>query len=186
MTRPGFGSPHPDLAALLLGREPVGVERTTWSVGELELAVYPGEARLPEVLVSSVRCIVTVGEQVLVCHSELGETFVWPGGRREPGETWEQTAVREVQEETGWEVDPGSLRTLGFLHFRHLTPAPEGHPFPHPDFLQVVLTGTASGAPVDWVDVEGFVLRSELMDLEDLARIPLGACERWFLEQAWR
>ena len=45
-----------------------------------------------------------------------GLTHAWPGGRRQPGESFAETAAREVEEETGWLVRPGSFRLLGWLH----------------------------------------------------------------------
>jgi ADP-ribose pyrophosphatase YjhB (NUDIX family) len=48
------------------------------------------------------------------------EIHILPGGRRAHGETFEQTAVREVREETGWNV--GDLHLLGVKHFHHLSP----------------------------------------------------------------
>ncbi len=85
-----------------------------------------------------------------------------------------QTACREVHEETGWLVDPKSLRPLGWLHFEHLREQPVDHPWPHPDFLQVVYTGRASdrdrGADVEWTDTEGYELSSQRMTLEDAAK----------------
>jgi 8-oxo-dGTP pyrophosphatase MutT (NUDIX family) len=71
-------------------------------------------------------------------------TSIIPGGRVEPGETVEETAVRELLEETGLEVRP--LRVLGVLeqpswrvpnvrdenHFLHATPAgPTEHAWEH-------------------------------------------------------
>ena len=63
-----------------------------------------------------------------------GGDHVVPGGRREPGETLMQTLAREIAEETGWRFS--SARAFAALHFRHLTPAPDGHPYPYPDFFQ--------------------------------------------------
>lgn len=43
------------------------------------------------------------GRVLLMCRS--GEaTWGLPGGGVEPGETWEQAALRECREETGWEI----------------------------------------------------------------------------------
>lgn len=80
--------------------------------------------------------------------------FLWPetpsgnfshliiGGRSEPGETPEQTLVREVGEESGWRVRP--LELLGFRHFRHLGPlTPEMADRPYPDFVQPVYVAVA-------------------------------------------
>ncbi|MBW3550626.1 MAG: NUDIX domain-containing protein, partial [Proteobacteria bacterium] len=88
------------------------------------------------------------GERLL-----LGRQSGWPARRYsviagfvEPGESLEQAVAREVMEETGWHVEPASLKMLGFIHVRHVTPVPEDHPFPHPNFLQVVMRGGDRGA----------------------------------------
>jgi 8-oxo-dGTP diphosphatase len=40
---------------------------------------------------------------LLMCRRDEG-TWGLPGGGVEPGETWEQAALRECREETGWDV----------------------------------------------------------------------------------
>jgi 8-oxo-dGTP pyrophosphatase MutT (NUDIX family) len=147
----------------------------------LAVAAYNTADEPPAELVSSVRCIVRVGDEVLVYEDSHPSVDVLPGGRCEPGETWPETARREVLEETGWRVDPTSLSQLGFIHFRHLTPVPEDHPFPNPDFLQVVLFGEGHNAPQDWVDVEGYVVRSWLVPLTEALELPISAHGRAFL-----
>jgi ADP-ribose pyrophosphatase YjhB (NUDIX family) len=114
-------------------------------------------------LVTSVRCLVRVGRDVrelLVCTNADGISHPWPGGRRAVGETLEQTAHREVVEETGWLIEPSSLRQLGWLHHEDLTPRPGGSPYPHPDFLQVVLAGRAHARErcieTPWSDTDGY------------------------------
>jgi ADP-ribose pyrophosphatase YjhB (NUDIX family) len=181
MRRPGYGSPHPSLAPWLAGKRPLSVEGARWPGVELDLATYAGEALPPVELIVSVRCVVTVGDQVLLCHGDQGDCYIWPGGRVEPGETWQQTAAREVHEETGWDLDLASLRVVGFLHFHHRSPMPADHPYPHPDFLQLLTHATATGDPVDWADPEGQVLRSHLVAAEALAGQSLTAGERELL-----
>ena len=41
------------------------------------------------------------GPEVLIVHRPQYDDWSWPKGKREPGETDEQCAVREVEEETG-------------------------------------------------------------------------------------
>ena len=173
---------HPGLVRVLAHREAVASETVHWPGDmRLEMTTFLGEADLPVELVVSVRCVVTVKGRVLVCEDATPNTDILPGGRCEPGESWQQTAQREVLEETGWHVEPGSLQMLGFIQFRHVTPLPAEHRFPHPDFLQVVMHGEATGAPVGWVDVEGWVQRSWLASFEQARSLPLSAAGTAFL-----
>ena len=172
----------PQLRELLAARTPAARETAEWPGDmRLEMAAYLGDAELPDELVVSVRCLVTVASRVLVCEDAAPSVHVLPGGRREPGESWPETARREVVEETGWHVDPTLLQTVGFIHVRHVTPVPDDHPFPHPDFLQVVLRGEGTGTPAGWVDREGWVQRSWLASLEEARALPLPGVGRAFL-----
>lgn len=176
---------HEALRRSIGGLTPVATETAFWRGGmQLDVATYIGEADLPDELVVSVRCVVTVGDRVLVFEDASDSTDVLPGGRREAGESWQHTAQREVMEETGWHVDEASLTMLGFIHLQHVTPVPVGHRFPHPDFLQVVMHGEAdaAGAPDDWVDVdEGYVRRSWLAALAEAQSLALSAAGHAFL-----
>jgi 8-oxo-dGTP pyrophosphatase MutT (NUDIX family) len=80
-----------------------------------------------------------------------------PVGKSEPGEPITETAVREVEEETGVIVDPTSLRLVHVIHGAWGVEAPNG-------FLTVVFvadqwsgqpTNTEPGkhAQVSWIDV---------------------------------
>lgn len=167
---------------LLRRLTPIAVD-TAERPGGLKLAVaaYANGDQPPLELVSSVRCIVRVGARVLVCEDRHPSVDVLPGGRCEAGESWAETAQREVLEETGWRVDSETLSPLGFIHFRHLTPVAANHPFPNPDFFQVVLHGEGHGAPDDWIDTEGWVLRSWPVLVTEALALPISACGRAFL-----
>ncbi len=188
MARPGFGEPHPQLATLLRDRRPLATQRTAWANGTLplEIRAYAGAAELPDELVTSVRCIVGVGDCVLVCTNE-GGAHPWPGGRRESGESCADTAIREVHEETGWWLEPEELRLLGWLHLHHLAAPPADYPYPHPDFVQLVYAANAKRHDGDphaaWTDVAGYERSSMLVRIEEareqLAGDPLASA---FLE----
>lgn len=164
------GARHPLLAALLAEREPAFTGEVSWRGGAmpLRLSAHTTPADLPDELVTSVRCVVRVGELVVFCENPDGGHPL-PGGRREPGESHADTAAREVHEETGWLLERDSLRVLGWLHFEHLAPRPPGYAYPYPDFLQVVFHGTATrrdGGP-GWVDTDGYEQSSRLVSLAE-------------------
>lgn len=117
---------------------PLCVEMTTWGQQLLRVCSYLDPDDPPAEYVTSVRCVVLRDNSVLVVH-DPHELHITPGGRRAPGETFQQTAVREVGEETGWTI--GNLRPLGVKHFHHLSPKSPNYPYPYPDFLQLIYLG---------------------------------------------
>jgi NUDIX domain len=169
---------HPALAAVVAGAgRPAAEHETAWLDGAMPLRVsaYIGAesaSRLPLELISSIRCIVRVGEKYLLCQNK-SSVHPWPGGRRIAGESFAETAAREVHEETGWLLVQDSLRQLGWLRLRHLGPEPEGNQGQYPDFLQLVFVGEATerdgGLSPDaaWDDVDGYELASSLVALEE-------------------
>lgn len=162
-----------DLAELLAVNSPIASCRLAWMDGAmpLRLDAYFGEVLPPDELIVSVRCIVRVGDQVLLVENSGGVRHVVPGGHRQPGETYAETALREVHEETGWSVDPGSLRQLGWLHFAQLGPLPPGSFEPHPDFVHLVMTGVGVRRDShDWSDIEGVEISSQLVSIDHARR----------------
>lgn len=152
---------------LLAGREPASITDVEWR-RPLRISGYLGAVELPDDLVTSVRCLVTVGHQVVMCANRAGLIHAWPGGRREQGETFDATARREVLEETGWILDADPVTALGFLHLYNSGPPLD--PFPHPDVLYAVVTARAAErAAEDWTDVEGYEISSRLTPLRDAA-----------------
>ena len=106
-----------------------------WPASTIRLRCFVTSEYPPDHLITSIRAVVAQPEGVLIL-SNRDEIHILPGGRREIGETYVQTLVREVQEETGWTVHVREL--LGVRHFHHLTPRPAGHTFPYPDFFQLI------------------------------------------------
>lgn len=120
----------------------------------------------PAAVRSSILAIVTgPAPQVLFIHPHqpTGDiAHLIPGGRPEPGESPEETVVREVGEETGWRVRPGPI--IGYRHFHHLGPlTAEMADRPYPDFVQPIFAATAESydsallatgeAPAGMVDI---------------------------------
>jgi ADP-ribose pyrophosphatase YjhB (NUDIX family) len=162
-----------DLADLLADNTPVASSRLSWMDGAmpLRLDAHLGDALPPDELIVSVRCIVRVGDQVVLVENSGGVRHVVPGGHRNPGETYADTALREVYEETGWSVDPKSLRQLGWLHFAQLGPLPPGSYEPHPDFVHLMLTGTGTRRDsANWSDTEGEEISSWLVPVDEARR----------------
>ena len=191
--RPGFGLPHEPFLALVDQRRPAAEEQVSWGNGAVEfrVRVHDGSAAdVPDELVTSARCIVRVGEEVLVCTNADGMSHVLPGGRREPGESAADAAAREVHEETGWHVDPSTVREVGWLHFTYRTPVgAEFEQYPHPDFVHVVYTAVAThrdGAQGGaWVDTEGYVISSDPRPADEARLVvPDLVLDRVLLERA--
>lgn len=185
--RPGWGERHPDVASLLAQSAALGSDRIVFGTTRLVRTAYEGDASLPDDLVLSVRCIVSVGDQLVVCTNVDGASHPWPGGRREPGETIVETGVREVHEETGWLVDPTSFVLLGWMHFEHVTPMVDAQ-WPWPDFFQVVYSVRAAdrdgGDGEDWTDTQGYEATSRLLAYQDAyAEIDGDALARVYLER---
>jgi 8-oxo-dGTP pyrophosphatase MutT (NUDIX family) len=167
-----------------LGARIPGVRDSVRWIGHeqpLQIACYRAETPPPLAFVTSVRCVLLRDGSVLV-QQDRTTTHILPGGRREGDEPPETTLRRELREETGWEI--AAPRLLGFMHFHDPNPAPPGHPYPHPDFLQLVYTASAEtfipGARLD----DDYELASDFRPIADALRLPLSARERFFLAAA--
>jgi ADP-ribose pyrophosphatase YjhB (NUDIX family) len=151
--------------------------------GELRLHVtsYLGRDLPPLELITSARAVVLAADGVLVVRDPTG-IHILPGGRRQAGETLEQTARREVLEETGWVIDPPKL--LGVKHFRHLSPKPAGYHYLYPDFFQVVYGARAQRFDPGRRETDGYELGAEFQPTAEVQRLPLYPSERVFLTAA--
>lgn len=152
------------LATYLAGLTPLHVADVMWSV-RLRQACYATKALPPDALVTSIRGMVFKDDAVLVVTDKSGERHLIPGGRREAGETYEQTLRREIGEETGWTVKPTSV--FAVMHFHHLDPAPRDWPHLHPDFLQLVWLAEAIEHRPELREDDGFEIASEFLAIAD-------------------
>ena len=75
---------------------------------------------LPEIRRTAVRGIISCGGKMLFIKSRYGEVKL-PGGGQEEGESDLDTLVREVREETGFEVIRGSARPFGYIEEKRLS-----------------------------------------------------------------
>lgn len=188
--KPGFGVRHPVLAAILASDAPVARHRIEWFGGTLPLQVSAYTSirnDLPDEVLTSVRCIVRVDEQVVMCQTRDNECHVLPGGRRNDGESFVQTAVREVHEETGWLLRSEAVHAIGWLHLEILNDTPFDPELPYPDFLQLVMCGIAEqrdgGRDIEWTDVEGHETSSRLVSVREAYRsVSNDLLDRVFLE----
>ena len=87
-------------------------------------------------------------------NSHLGGRWEFPGGKREPDETFEQCLVREIREELGVEISVGEL----FEEISHTYPEKSVH-------LKFFLCQLLSGEPqpldcaaVKWIQKDGLDL----------------------------
>jgi 8-oxo-dGTP pyrophosphatase MutT (NUDIX family) len=132
-----------DVLAFLTSYVPIDDERAVWANGTMPLAItsFLADQLPPLELVTSVRSIVLQGNSVLVLRNSDG-LHIMPGGRREIGETLEETVRREILEESGWTIARPTL--LGFRHLRHLVPKPKDYLSPYPDFFWLIYVASAT------------------------------------------
>lgn len=133
--------------------------------GELRVRLSLGSILPPADVSSSILAIVMNScRQVLFLHPSTPSgsiAHVLIGGRSEPGETPEQTAIREVGEETGWQVEP--IRMIGFRHFFHLEPRSEKTDRPYPHFIQPIFASRALAYNAN-LAVPGDLIPAEFID----------------------
>jgi putative (di)nucleoside polyphosphate hydrolase len=62
--------------------------------------------------------LITNGTDYLICHPTNGRWWDIPKGQQDPGETYAETAVRELTEETGLVIAIDQLEDLGVHDYR--------------------------------------------------------------------
>ncbi|NUU62165.1 NUDIX hydrolase [Paenibacillus agri] len=64
-------------------------------------------------LIDKIALVHIVEGRVLAARSTGKDTYYLPGGKREPGETDEETLVREIEEELSVQIKPETISPLG-------------------------------------------------------------------------
>ncbi len=171
------------LSDLLARCSAVTIEEAVWGSGtRLRVIAHLGSAAPPREYISSARAIVLREGSLLLVDDRDGVRHVLPGGRLEDDETPEQALHREIAEETGWQI--GGVRPLGFLHFQHLTPKPQGYRYPYPNFLQVVYAAEATILLPHQSIIDDYVDRTGFVPIADTRTMKLTPKERFFIDAA--
>ncbi|WP_349305324.1 NUDIX hydrolase [Gulosibacter sp. ACHW.36C] len=102
--------------------------------------------------------------RVLTVRKRGTQRFMFPGGKPEPGETTEQTAVREVREELGIDLDAAQLTHLG--DFETDAANEPNHTVVASVFEHPFVEGVAVNAEID--ELEWVALDAERADLAPL------------------
>lgn len=100
----------------------------------------------------SVRGIVIREGKVLLMHSLKYDYYKFPGGGMEPGESQTDTLLREVAEESGFSVVPGSVREYGLVH--RITGGDVSDIFDQENFYYLCETAEAVGQTLDDYEAE--------------------------------
>ncbi len=173
-----------DLAIFLRNQEPVAEEWPVWANGRMPLQerTYLSQQMPPDKYITSARTILFQGDEVMVIQDHKDDPYVVPGGRREPGETVLQTLQRELLEETGWTLQDTAV--LGFVHFHHLSPKPDGYPYPYPDFIQVIFTAVANAYHPGALEEDYYVTTSRFRPIAAAVTFELGPSQQILLATA--
>lgn len=168
------------LEAFLSRHPSFGGWREEWLGVPLEFRACLSDELPPRAWVGSVRAIVLRNDEVLLVHSSVPILSV--GGRCQPGETMEQTLLREVAEETGWRVAP--VGVIGFIHCRHRDEQRPDWGRPAPDFIDPLFAVVAELFDAELMDPTS--PRCEFVSTDEVERLGVEEINRTFLREALR
>jgi ADP-ribose pyrophosphatase YjhB (NUDIX family) len=162
-----------------LSRHPDFIEEIIeWGPLKFSVRCFVCSLRPPAKYVTSVKGIVIQKGLILVVR-DPESIHIFPGGRCEPDETWEETFRREVAEESGWRVN--NLTMLGVRQFHHLSEKPQSYKYPYPDFCQVIFKAETIDYDSSLLDPKRYELEAIFRSPTELKNLTLTPCERHFL-----
>ena len=104
--------------------------------------------------------------RVLLSHWSGGTAWSMPGGGIDPGEHPVETAIREVREETGYDVEIGDLLGVDSMVIPATRRLAEGRDVPM-QALRIVYRATITGGTLT-NEVDGSSDRAEWFDLDNI------------------
>jgi 8-oxo-dGTP pyrophosphatase MutT (NUDIX family) len=107
-----------------------------WPWGPVRMRFEARENPPDDQLIANVNIVPYTDQGWVILQFASGEWEI-PGGTREPGETWLETAQRELWEEAGCRMQ--APRLIGAWHCRSLAPQHYHPDLPFPDYIRLVL-----------------------------------------------
>lgn len=145
----------------------------TWAWGPVRMRFEACQSPPEDRLIANVNIVPYTRQGWVVLQFSGGEWEI-PGGTREAGETWLETAHRELWEEAGCRMQVAQMIGFWNCHSQAATPY---HPYlPFPDYFRLVLLAEVErlGSPTNPPDGEQVTL---------VAEVPLAEAVQRFLSQ---
>lgn len=135
---------------------------------DIAYELYLTDELPPLELTSAVMCVAVVGDKVCLARAKRGWGIL--GGHIEPGESFEDTLLRELDEEAGYK--PGTYKVFAVRKLLPAKPIPhqrKGEFYPYPIGYAVYYKATSQNIPTGHHGDD--ILESRLFTLKELNSI---------------